>query len=78
MEQARAHPDDDDRMLAYGRALAAAGHHDEAIEVLLHAIGMRGEHRDDARQQLVDLFVVLGDDDPRVRAARPRLASALF
>jgi putative thioredoxin len=78
MAAAQADPDDDEAMLAYGRSLIAAGHHDEAIEVLLHAIGLRGAHRDDARQLLVDLFGLLGDDDPRVRAARPRLATALF
>lgn len=74
--RARANQDDDEALLAYGRALAAAGLHDEAIEVLLAAVTLRGEHQDGARAALVDLFGVLGDDD-RVRAARPRLASAL-
>lgn len=78
MAAAQAAPTDDEAMLAYGRALAASGHHDEAIEVLLHAVGLGGPHRDDARTLLVDLFGVLGDDDPRVRDARPRLANALF
>ena len=50
----------------------------EAIETLLHTVKLRGEHRDDARSQLLELFTVLGDDDPLVRDARPRLASALF
>ena len=77
-DHAEANQDDDDAMLAYGRALAAAGHHDEAIEVLLHAIRLDGEHRDAARAALVDLLGVLGDDDPRVPEARRRLAAALF
>lgn len=76
-DRARDNQDDDEALLAYGRALAAAGHYDEAIEVLLAAVALRGEHQDDARAALVDLFGVLGDDD-RVRTARPRLASALY
>ena len=76
--RAEANQDDDDVMVAYGRALAAAGHHDEAIEVLLHAIRLGGEHRDEARGVLVDLLAVLGDDDPRVPDARRRLAAAIF
>ncbi len=34
--------------------------------------------REGAREALLEVFTVLGNDDPRVRAARPRLASALF
>jgi Thioredoxin domain-containing protein len=37
-----------------------------------------GEERDRARLRLLDLFVVVGDDDPRVLKARRDLASALF
>lgn len=61
-----------------GRALAAAGEYDEAFERLLSAVECRGPDRERAREQLVALFTVLGDDDARVRAARPRLARALF
>jgi putative thioredoxin len=64
-------------MLDLGRALAASGEYDEAIDRLLAAVELGGEEREPARQQLVALFNVLGDDD-RVRAARPRLARALF
>jgi putative thioredoxin len=64
-------------LLELGRALAAAGRYDEAIERLLAAVELGGEEREPAREQLVALFNVLGDDD-RVRAARPRLARALF
>ena len=75
---AQADPTDESKLMAYARALAANGHHAEAIETLLHPVKPRGEHRDDARSQLLELFTVLGDDDPLVRDARPRLASALF
>lgn len=65
-------------LLELGRALAARGEHDEAIEHLLAAVELGGDTREDAREQLVALFGVLGDDDPRVGSARPRLARALF
>ena len=65
-------------LLALGRARAANGDYDAAIEHLLAAVELGGEQRDAAREQLVALFGVLGDTDDRVRAARPRLARALF
>jgi putative thioredoxin len=68
----------DDTLLDLGRALAARGEYDEAIERLLAAVELGGDTRDPAREQLVALFGMLGDDDERVRTARPRLARALF
>ena len=70
-------PDDGARRLALGRALAARGEHDEALEHLLTAVEAGGETKDAAREQLVGLFGILGDD-PRVPAARARLSRALF
>jgi putative thioredoxin len=69
---------DGDALLDLGRALAARGEYDEAIERLLAAVELGGDTREPAREQLVALFGVLGDGDERVRAARPRLARALF
>ncbi|WP_409329827.1 tetratricopeptide repeat protein [Trujillonella humicola] len=37
-----------------------------------------GDDRDAARQHLVELFAVVGDDDPRVAAARRQLMLALY
>jgi putative thioredoxin len=68
---------DDASLLELGRALAASGEYGEAIERLLAAVELGGDQREPAREQLVALFNVLGDDD-RVRTARPRLARALF
>jgi putative thioredoxin len=65
-------------LLELGRALAARDEHDEAIDRLLAAIEVGDDAREAAREQLVALFGVLGADDPRVTAARPRLARALF
>jgi putative thioredoxin len=67
-----------DTLLDLGRALAARGEYDEAIERLLAAVELGGDTRAPAREQLVALFGLLGDGDERVRAARPRLARALF
>jgi putative thioredoxin len=63
--------------VAYGRALVAAGRHDEAADVLLAAVAVP-ETRDEARTLLLDLFRVLGDQHDITRQTRPRLASALF
>lgn len=65
-------------LLDLGRALAARGEHDEAIERLLQAVELNGDTREPAREQLVSLFNILGENDERVRSARPRLARALF
>lgn len=65
-------------LLALGRALAAAGEYEEAFDHLLRAVRAGGDCREPAREQLVALFTLLGDGDPRVRAARPQLARALF
>jgi putative thioredoxin len=37
-----------------------------------------GEDRDTARSHLLELFDLVGNDDPRVLTYRTRLASALF
>ena len=37
-----------------------------------------GDDRETARAHLVDLYTVVGTDDPRVQASRRRLAAALF
>jgi putative thioredoxin len=78
--RARIEADDADGevLLQLGRALAARDEHEEAIDRLLAAIELGGETREAAREQLVALFGILGADDPRVTAARPRLARALF
>jgi putative thioredoxin len=41
-------------------------------------VELGGDVREPAREQLVALFNVLGEDDEHVRSARPRLARALF
>lgn len=60
--------------LASAKRLAAKGQYREALD------GMLGALRDDpdARQAMVEVFSVLGDDDPLVPEYRRRLANALY
>jgi putative thioredoxin len=59
------------------QALAADDHYDAAVERLLAAVRDPAT-REAARQALVQVFAVLGDDHELTRAARPRLAAALY
>lgn len=63
--------------LRLGRALAASGEHVDALDHLLAAVKDPAT-RDEARAAVIEVFALLGDDHELVRAARPRLASALF
>lgn len=57
----------------------AHGRVEEGFERLLTVIrGSAGEDRDTARTALLELFGLIGDDDPLVRAARRKLTAALF
>jgi putative thioredoxin len=62
--------------LASAKRLAAQGKWREALDAMLASL--QGEDRDAAREAMVDIFAVLGDDDPLVQEYRRRLASALF
>lgn len=63
--------------LHLGRALAANGAHAEAVDVLLEGVA-DPTTREEARAAVLELFTALGEEHDVVRAARPRLASALF
>jgi putative thioredoxin len=59
--------------------LLGTGNVQEAFDRLLDVVRRTaGEDRDLARKHLVELFGVVGDEDPRVGAARRALTSALF
>jgi putative thioredoxin len=64
--------------LQLGRLRAADGDYAAAIDLLLQAVRLGGDTREPAREQLVAIFGVLGDDNELVRTARPRLAAALY
>lgn len=59
--------------------LLGTGNVEAAFDRLLDVVARTaGEDRDLARTHLVELFAVVGNDDPRVGAARRRLTAALF
>lgn len=68
---------DDTARIVLGKALAAGGDHESAISTLLAAVRVPAT-KDAGRDALVEVFTVLGNDHPLVKAARPRLATALF
>lgn len=71
-------PEDWSTRLAYGKALAANGRNQEALEQLLTVVEARvGDESDEARQAVLDIFEVM--DDPEVVSTyRRRLANSLF
>jgi putative thioredoxin len=65
----------------FGKAAARAleGQHEEALSELLGVVREGpGERRDRARELMLDVFRVVGDDDPLARRYRRDLTSALF
>ncbi|WP_205730117.1 tetratricopeptide repeat protein [Blastococcus sp. TF02-8] len=59
--------------------LLGTGNIEAAFDRLLDVVrSTAGEDRDRARQHLVELFGIVGDQDPRVGDARRRLMAALF
>jgi len=62
-----------------GRALAARGHTEEAIEVLLEIVKYEPDWNDQAaRQYLFKIFAAVGNTSPLAKAGRRRLSSMLF
>ncbi|HOB14719.1 MAG TPA: tetratricopeptide repeat protein [Novosphingobium sp.] len=77
--QAAATPDNPDGQLAYAEAAFAAGYRDGAAEVLLAMIGADREWNDGAaKARLLQMFEVVGLEDPWVAAQRRRLSLILF
>jgi putative thioredoxin len=55
------------------------GHVEDAFGRLIETVGRTvGDDRDTVRMRLLELFEVVGPEDPRVIAARRALARALF
>lgn len=61
--------------LGVAKRYAAAGRWAEALEGMLTALG---DDREASREAMVDVFAVLGPDDPLVGAYRAKLAAALY
>ena len=78
-DTAAAQRDDLDAQLAVADLDMSGGHVDDACGRLLELFaGAASEDRDRIRARLVDYFEIAGADDPRVAAARARLASLLY
>ena len=76
---AEAAPDDVAAQTRAADFLLGTGNVEEAFDRLLDVVRRTsGEDRDQARMHLVELFTVVGDEDPRVGAARRQLTLALF
>jgi len=76
---ADAAPDDVAAQTRAADFLLGTGDVDAAFARLLDVVRRTaGEDRDAARVHLVELFSVVGDEDPRVGAARRQLSAALF
>src|SRR5688572_17067817 len=76
---AEAAPDDVDAQTRAADFLLGTGNVEEAFDRLLDVVRRTaGEDRERARQHLVELFSVVGDEDPRVGTARRQLTTALF
>ena len=78
-EAAASAPDDVDAQLAVADVDLFGGAVEDAFARLVDVVRRTaGDERERVRVRLVDLFEVVGTDDPRVMAARRALASALY
>jgi len=76
---AAAHPTGVDAQLLVADLDLAGGHVEDAFARILDLFGaLPSDERAPFRERLLELFTVVGDADPRVLAARSRLASLLF
>jgi putative thioredoxin len=72
-------PDDVDAQLMVADLDLLGGHVDDAFNRLLEVVRRTaGDERDRVRLHLIELFGVVGNEDPRVLRGRRSLASALF
>lgn len=78
-EAAATAPDDVDAQLLVADLDVAGGHVDDAFSRLVDLVRRTsGDERERVRERLLELFVVVGADDPRVTPTRRALASALY
>lgn len=72
-------PGDLDAQLLVADLDVSGGHVEDAFARLVALVRQaQGDDRDRIRERLLELFVVVGSNDPRVADARRALASALF
>ncbi|TSB01938.1 tetratricopeptide repeat protein [Sphingorhabdus contaminans] len=72
-------PDDHAKRIELANALMAAGQRDEAADALLHSIAADREWNDGAaKARLLEIFAMIGLEDPWVSATRRKLSAILF
>ena len=72
-------PDDLDAQLLVADLDVSGGHVEDAFDRLISLIRRTAdEDRERLRERLIELFTIVGADDPRVAVARRSLATALF
>jgi putative thioredoxin len=71
-------PTDDAARLDLARSLAASAEFEPALDHMLVVVRAKGEMADEARQAMLDIFGVLGDDHPLTATYRRQLTNALF
>ncbi len=71
-------PDDDEAQLDLARALAAHSEFEPALDRMLEVVKRKGDHKEEARLAMVDIFGVLGSDHPLTATYRRQLATALY
>lgn len=64
--------------VSYAKALAGAGQSEIGFDVLLDAVAERDDDSDSARLAMIEIFDMLGSDNPLVGVYRKRLANALY
>ena len=76
--QVAADPADLSARLALGRRLAADGHWEDALEMLLEVVRRDRDFDDDAgRRTMLDVFNLMPPGHPALRTYRARLAQAI-
>lgn len=74
-----ANPDDHEKRFELANALMATGDRDGAADALLHSIAADRNHNDGAaKARLLEIFALIGLEDPWVAATRRRLSAILF
>ncbi len=71
-------PQDEAIRIELAQALAANGEHEAALDHLLVVVTAKGELMNQARQAMVDVFGLLGDEHPLTATYRKALANELY
>jgi putative thioredoxin len=72
------YPEDMEAQMNLAKALAARSEFEPALDRLLAVVVRKGDAREEARQAMVDIFEVLGNDHPLTATYRRQLATALY